>query len=373
MEIKEKLLILSQDSQYDLACSCSHKESGHRRRSKDDMWVYPVVLPYGGEIFLFKTLMSNSCVNDCRYCPFRVDQNIRRCTLEPEEIVKAFVEYYRAGKVMGLFISSGVMNNPDVTMSRINKVAIILRRMNFKGYIHLKVIPGASDASIEEAVSLANAVSVNIETAGENNFKVLSSTKDYKDDVIRPIQLISKLTGNGSPYSKVKQTTQFVVGASNDTDREIVKYSWRLYKRLELSRIYFSAYQRGLGESAIPGEVSSRTNADLLTREHRLYQVDWLIRKYGFTEEEIPFEQDENLSLDADPKEIWANRHPYFFPLDVNRADKYELLRIPGFGPVTVNRILELRKNGSKIRSISYLGNPGKRLMKASKYIKFGY
>jgi predicted DNA-binding helix-hairpin-helix protein len=150
-----------------------------------------------------------------------------------------------------------------------------------------------------------------------------------------------------------------------------VKYSWGLYKRLGLSRVYFSAYQRGLGEPDLPGELTSYQNADILAREHRLYQVDWLIRKYGFQEKEIPFEQDGNLSLSSDPKEIWARNHPEFFPLNINKASKYELLRVPGFGPMTVNRILGFRKNSRRIRSVEDLGKSEKRLKKAENYIRF--
>jgi predicted DNA-binding helix-hairpin-helix protein len=274
---------------------------------------------------------------------------------------------------MGIFLSSGVTGNPDRTMDRINKTAVILRKKRFKGYAHLKIIPGASDAAIEESVSLASSVSINIETPGEKNFIRLTKSKDYLDDIIRPLRLISRLTAKGSCFSRVKQTTQFVVGASHETDQEIVKYTWGLYKRLGLSRTYFSAYQRGLGASDLPGEACSRTNADILTREHRLYQVDWLIRKYGFNQDQIPFEQDGNLSLEMDPKEMWAKQHPDFFPLDINRAGKHELLRVPGFGPITVNAIVRLRTNGKKIRSIEALGKPGKRFRKAQEYVKFGY
>jgi len=369
-DVREKLSILSRDSQYDLACSCGVRED-HRYRSEDDKWIYPIALPNGGRVFLFKTLVSNVCVNDCKYCPLRAGQDVGRFTLAPEELAKAFFEYYRARRVMGLFLSSGVIENPDKTMERINKVALLLRRNDFRGYLHLKVIPGASDAAIEEAVSLASAVSVNIETAGEESFGKLGTRKDYLEDIIRPLKLISTLTGKGSRYAKVKQTTQFVVGASDETDEEIVRYAWGLYRRLNLSRVYFSAYQRGLGEPDLPGERSLRSNDDLLTREHRLYQVDWLIRKYGFKADEIPFEPDGNLSLVGDPKEIWARRHPEFFPVHVNRADKYELLRVPGFGPVTVTRILQLRRGGARIGSIEYLGKRGKRLRNAEKYVTF--
>jgi len=369
----EKLTILSQESQYDLACACNVNETDARRRSKDDKWIYPVTFENGRKTFLFKTLVSNECVNNCRYCPLRARLDTRRCSLTPEETANAFLEYYRARRVQGIFLTSGVTDTPDNTMDRIISTATILRRGGFKGYMHLKVIPGSSDAAIEQAVSLASAVSVNIETAGEEHFKKLSSSKNYLDDIIRPMKLISQLIQPESKYSRVHQTTQFVVGASDETDKEIVTYSWGLYKRMGLSRVYFSAYQRGLGDPDLPGERSPLTNAELLNREHRLYQTDWLIRKYGFSDEEIPFESDGNLSLTTDPKELWAIRHPELFPIDINRADKYELLRVPGLGPVTVNTILRMRKNGSKIRSMDSLGKVGKRLAKAKDYVKFGY
>jgi predicted DNA-binding helix-hairpin-helix protein len=171
----------------------------------------------------------------------------------------------------------------------------------------------------------------------------------------------------------VKQTTQFVVGASDETDREIVKYSWGLYDRLDLTRIYFSAYQRGLGEPDLPGERSAVAGGDLLTREHRLYQVDFLFRRYRFQEDDIAFGPGGNLSLKDDPKEIWARRHPEFFPLDVNRAGYYDLLRVPGLGPTTVKAILDRRKAGTTIRRIEDLGRPGKLLRKAEGFLKFGY
>lgn len=369
--ITDKLKILSQDSQYDLACSCGMKDDDRRHRSKDDKWIYPVAMPDGRKTFLFKTLVSNVCTNNCKYCPLRTSQDPRRCTLEPFEAAKTFMEYYKAKEVMGLFLSSGVIGNPDVTMERINKIASILRRQQFKGYIHLKIIPGASNAAIEEAVSLASAVSVNIETAGEERFKKLGTNKDYINDVIRPIKHISKLTAKGARFGRVKQTTQFIVGASDETDQEIVKYFWGLYKRLGMSRVYFSAYQRGLGMLDLPGERSNKSNSEMLTREHRLYQADWLIRKYGFAESDICFGQDGNLSLECDPKEIWAARHPEWFPVNINRADRFTLLRVPGLGHISVNRILGQRAAGRRIRSIKELGSVGKRLQKAQKYLSY--
>ncbi|MEI8348523.1 MAG: helix-hairpin-helix domain-containing protein [Candidatus Omnitrophota bacterium] len=370
-DITEKLNILSRDSRYDLACACATREDEHRKRSKEDKWIYPVSLPAGGTTFIFKTLLSNECVNNCKYCPLRAGMGARHCSLSPEELSKTFFSYYKERRVSGLFLSSGVTISPDITMERINRVALILRRMQFRGYIHLKIIPGSSDAAIRQSLALASAVSLNIETAGEDNFKHLSTTKNYLGDIIRPIQLISRLTARGSVYSGVKQTTQFVVGASKETDKEIVDYSWKLYKELRLNRVYFSAYQRGAGSEELPGEHSQYTNHQLLTREHRLYQADWLIRKYGFKAEEIPFEAGGNLFLETDPKERWAKFHPEFFPVNINKADIYSLLRVPGIGQIMAERIFNFRKNGVKIHALSDLGRLTKVLRKAEKYVIF--
>ncbi len=367
-DTQSKLEILSADAQYDLACACGTADDGHRRRSASGRWIYPVTLPNGGTSVLFKTLISNVCSNDCRYCPLRSEQDVRRCTLSEEETVNTFLDYFNRREVFGLFISSGVLGTPDATMERLNRVARILRyRRGYKGYIHLKVIPGASANAIEEAVSLATAVSLNIETPGAKHLAKLSSRKRFIEDIVEPIKLISRLTGRGNKYARVKQTTQFVVGAADESDSEIVKYMWGLYDRLNLRRIYFSAYQKGLGEESIDKQTQKN---DVLTREHRLYQVDFLMRKYGFAEADICFDETGNLSLETDPKEAWAKRHPEYFPVDVNRAGKYELLRVPGLGVVTVERILERRKTG-RIRAIEDIGKSTIRLRKANQHLVF--
>ena len=369
---QEKLEILSADAQYDLACACGTSKDEHRRRTAEGKWIYPVTLPSGGRSILFKTLVSNVCTNDCRYCPLREQMDVRRVSLAPEETAKVFLDYYNQRKVFGLFLSSGVLGSPDATMDRLNGVAKLLRRKHgFRGYIHLKIIPGASDAAVQEAVSLASAVSLNIETPGEKNLAKLSQKKKYIRDIIEPIKLISRLTGRGSRYERVKQTTQFIVGAAGEQDTQIVKYMSGLYERLKMHRVYFSAYQRGLGDSSIAGEqVEPESKTDILMREHRLYQVDFLLRKYAFTEPDIIFENDGNLSLSTDPKEAWASSHPEFFPLNINKASKFSLLRAPGLGPVTVKRILQQRKQ-SHIRSIEDVGKAGVRLEKAKKYLTF--
>ena len=282
-----------------------------------------------------------------------------------------FLDYHRQRKVHGLFLSSAVLGSPDTTMDRLNTTARLLRtKHHFKGYIHLKVIPGAAPAAIEEAVSLASAVSLNIETPGAQNLARLSSRKDFLRDIVEPMKLISRLTVRGSRFEKVKQTTQFIVGAAGETDGEIVKYMSGLYDRLHLNRVYFSAYQEKLGDHTLTAERAGEVT-DVLTREHRLYQVDFLMRKYGFKDTDIPLGPEGNLSLEKDPKELWALNHPEAYPVDVNRADRFELLKVPGLGPLTVNRILQRRRAGP-MRGLEDVGPINVRLRKAAPYVIFG-
>jgi predicted DNA-binding helix-hairpin-helix protein len=369
MNIIDKLQILSQDAQYDLACACSNKKDDRRQRAGAGKWLYPVSLPNGGKSIIFKTLLSNTCTNDCGYCPLRSNANAKRCSLSPDETAKIFMDYLRAEKLHGLFLSSGVIGTPDRTMEKINAVARILRiKYKYKGFIHLKVIPGASTAAIEDSISLANAISLNIETAGEKHFRKLSHSKNYLEDIIRPIKLISEMTAKGGKFSKVNSTTQFIVGASDETDSEIIKYMAGLYDRLNFNRIYFSAYQQGQGNPNIPGEQRSLFDPDdSLIREHRLYQTDFLLRKYGFKGNELVFDQNGNLDLSIDPKEAWALAHSCFYPVKINYADKEALLRVPGLGLISVNRILKYRKI-HYLRSLTDIGIKGKLCDKAEKY-----
>jgi predicted DNA-binding helix-hairpin-helix protein len=296
--------------------------------------------------------------------------DVRRCSLGVDETVKAFLDYYERREVFGLFLSAGVLGSADATMDRLNSVARILRKKHrFKGYIHLKIIPGASAAAIEETVSLADAVSVNIETPGEKNLAKLSEKKRYIQDIIEPMKRVKALTAPGSKYAGVKQTTQFIVGAAGEPDAEIVKYMFGLYERMKIHRVYFSAYQKGLGDECIAGEFAGSAT-DILMREHRLYQADFLLRKYGFAESDIVFEKDGNLSLAVDPKETWAVRHPEMYPVSANTASRLALLRVPGIGPVTVKRIMERRKE-RHLGSIEDVGKVGVRLEKARKYLAF--
>jgi predicted DNA-binding helix-hairpin-helix protein len=364
----KKLQILSADAQYDLACACGTGKDEHRKHGRAG-WIYPVTLPNGGTSVLFKTLISNVCTNDCAYCPLRENQDITRCSLTVEETANAFLDYYNRGEVFGLFLSSSVVGSPDATMDRLCGIASLLRKKHkYRGYIHLKIIPGCSPAAVEKAVSLSTAVSLNIETPGAKYLDKLSKKKNFIRDIIEPIKLISRLTAKGNKYQRVKQTTQFIVAAAGESDAEIVRYSWGLYKRLNFNRIYFSAYQKALGDQTLLDRDNGST--DVLTREHRLYQVDFLIRKYGFTDKDIICNSDGNLSLQTDPKQIWADAHPEVFPVNVNRASKYQLLRVPGLGPVTVGQIIDYRRS-AKLRRIEDIARPNARLTKAAKYLVF--
>ncbi|MBW8036584.1 MAG: radical SAM protein [Planctomycetes bacterium] len=367
----DKLRILSEDGQYDLACACGTKDQPGRTRGDNGKWIYPITLPNGGKSVLFKTLMSNVCTNDCKYCPLRENVDLRRCSLSAEETASAFMDYYRRKEVFGLFLSSAVAKSPDATMSKLNTVASILRKKHkFRGFIHLKIMAGASKAAIEQSLSLASAVSLNIETAGKENMAKLSAKKDYISDIIEPIKFISSVTGKGNRYHRVKQTTQFIVGPAGETDADIVKYMFGLYDRLKMHRIYFSAYQQQSEDQKIQSAPQPQKPEDTFTREHRLYQVDFLFRKYGFTQSDIACDKNGNLSLQADPKQVWATNHPEFFPVNVNKAHRNDLLKIPGIGPVTAKKIISHRKS-ENLNSISDIGKDGAILRKAIPYLKF--
>lgn len=369
----EKLNILSEDSQYDLACSCGTSQKGRRRRTLEGRWLYPVPLARGGYGIMLKTLLSNACSSDCKYCPLRHDGNTPcRCTLTPDETARAFMNHLRRQWLLGIFLSSGIIGTPDHTMQLLTDTAAILRRKyRYRGYIHLKIIPGASEAAVRRALQLSTAVSLNIEAPGRQHFAKLSSYKDYNRDIIAPLKLMAAETSRGAEYSKVKCTTQFIVGASDETDREIVRYMDGIYNRLNFERVYFSAYQTGLGKPDLPGERNFTLDpGDRLTREHRLYQVDFLMRAYQFNASEMVYDDKGNLDLSRDPKETWALSHPEFFPVRINKGDKEALLRVPGLGPISVERILLARKN-FRIRALEDVGIRGKLARKAFSYLDF--
>lgn len=387
METADKLDILSRDAQYDLSCACSTKNPDeHRKRGDGGSWLYPVTVASGGSGIMLKTLMSNVCANDCKYCPLRECNDTRRTSLQPEEMARFFIDFQTNRHLVGLFLSSGVIFDADTTMDRLIATARLLRKHHrYRGYIHIKIIPGASEAAMEEALSLASAVSLNIETPGASHCAKLSSAKHYDRDIIASLKFLSAQTGPGMRYAKVNTTSQFIVGASDESDREILGYSWGMYKRLGFDRLYYSAYQAGLGDPSIPGELrarmhedpgmlplpefsSSSGNTDMLVREHRLYQADFLYRLYGFSYDDLVFDHHGNLDLSVDPKQQWANSHPDFFPVSIAKASKEDLLKVPGIGPVMARRILSHRKH-TPIGSVENLGLPRYLLERARPFL----
>jgi len=331
----QKIRTLSQSAQYDLACACG---GTGRVRGIDDRWVYPAALPDGESIFLLKVLLSNACANDCRYCINRSSQAFRRTTFSAEELAGLFVRLWESGRVGGLFLSSGVVGGSDRTMEQMIKTVEILRlKHRYRGYVHLKILPGAGYSLVERAVQLATRVSVNLEAPNGERLNRIATGKDFGKDLLLRMQWARELIANRSGRGSKSQTTQFVVGAADETDREILDQTDRLYRDMDLARVYFSAFQ------PIPGTpLEDRSPASPL-REHRLYQADFLLRKYEFRFAELVFDRGGNLSETADPKTIWAWNHPEFFPLEINRASRAQLLRVPGIGPASARKIVSER------------------------------
>lgn len=388
MDIQEKLDILSRDAQYDLSCACGTKNpEEHRKKNQEgNRWLYPTTTASGGPGIILKTLMGNRCANDCKYCPLREGKDFRPVVLSPYEMASFFYDFQLKRPLLGIFLSSAVLGNGEKTMDMLVSTAEILRKhFRYRGYIHLKIIPGSSRASIESALSYASAVSLNIETPGSEHFTKLTDRQDYQKDIIEPLTFIAEQTGRGGRFSHVSTSSQFIVGASDERDQEILAYGSRMYSSLNMGRLYYSAYQGGLGDPSIPGEQIREeeseqltlfdlgprrgTSSDALIREHRLYQADWLLRKYGFAYEDLVFSKDGNLALHKDPKLVWAESHPEMFPVSIQRASKEELLRVPGIGPAYADRIVQGR--GSSIfSSLDDLHLPVSTLSKAKTFLK---
>lgn len=346
METFEKVNLLSQAAQWDVCSSC-FSEKMNRKKSPFGRWIYPAIMPDGRRVLLLKVLMSNVCENDCYYCAFRSSRNFKRTGFTPEELARFFMELRRKGLVQGLFLSSGISGNPRITMGKMLACLEILRyRYRFPGYVHLKILPGADLGSIERAVKLASRVSINIEAPSDSHLKKIAKNKNFHKDILERMKWMKRVIERENP--KVSQTTQFVVGASEEKDKEILETAGKLYKDFNMGRVYYSAFQP-IQDTPLEGKPPT-----LLLREHRLYQTDFLFRRYGFSLDEIPFDENNNLSLDEDPKLIWARLHPDYFPIDPNTASKEELLRIPGIGPITALKLIRERRRG-RIRYVEDL------------------
>ncbi|TET22761.1 MAG: putative DNA modification/repair radical SAM protein [Candidatus Stahlbacteria bacterium] len=369
MDSQEKLEALGVAAQYDLCGACCNPKNdpkAHRQRGHMERWVYPAALPDGRSILLMKVLMSNVCENNCLYCVNRRGNDQPILSFAPQELASLFMRMFYANLVQGLFLSSAIFKSAVQTMDRMIKTVELLRyRYRFQGYIHLKVLPGAGISQLERAVKLADRVSVNLEAPSVSRLSKIAPQKRFSEELLSRIRLLSRLikqANHGKRYGPKGQTTQFVVGAAGESDTEILGISKNLYDKLDLSRIYFSAFQPAVGT---PLDGLKPTP---LLREHRLYQTDFLFRRYGFSMEEIGFTEEGNLPLGKDPKTIWAEGHPEYFPVEVNTAPKELLLRIPGFGPITVKRILHIRTE-HRIRSPDQLKRMGAVIKNASGYV----
>jgi len=337
----------------------------HRQKGHMGQWVYPAALPDGRHILLLKVLMSNVCENNCFYCVNRSANDYPILSYEPGELADLFIKLLMAKLVQGLFLSSGVYKNSVWSMDRMIKTVEILRyRYRFRGFVHLKVLPGAEPGQLERAVQIADRVSVNLEAPSASRLSRIAPQKGFDTELLDRVRLLSQLikkANRGKRYGPKGQSTQFIVGAAQESDSEILVTTKDLYDKLDLSRIYFSAFQPARGP---PLEGTGPTP---LVREHRLYQTDFLFRRYGFRMEEIGFTSAGNLPLGKDPKMIWAQGHPEFFPVEVNTASREELLRVPGFGPTTVKRILQVRRE-HKINSLDKIKMMGAVIKNAQGY-----
>jgi putative DNA modification/repair radical SAM protein len=362
MDVQQKLDILGSAAQTDLACgSCG--EGQVRRRDDIGRWIYPAVRPDGKTVKMLKILQTNACEKDCFYCPTRRGRNIQRTTFKPDELAETFSQIQRANLAEAIFISSGVVGGGTRTMERTLATAELLRgKYAFRGYLHLKLMPGAEPAAIERALQLADRVSVNLEAPSPEHLSKLSSTKRYIEELLAPLQIAKRLIDNNPALRHKTMTTQFVVGAAGESDREIMARTSQLYHELALGRVYYSAFQ------PIPDTPLDGLMPTPLVREHRLYQSDFLFRKYGFTFDDLIFDAQGNLSFETDPKMMWAIAHPEFFPLELNRASREQLLRIPGIGPLSVQRILQARRV-AKFSTIEQLARVGADEKRAAPFI----
>ena len=352
MEVRKKLAILADAAKYDASCA----SSGVKRSAVKDglgnasgMGICHSYAPDGRCISLLKILLTNYCTYDCSYCINRVSSDVRRAKFAIDEVVQLTLDFYRRNYIEGLFLSSGVFKDANHTMEEMIEVARRLRQVHkFGGYIHLKAVAGCSPELMEKAGLVADRLSANIELPTGGDMRLLAPAKTHAEAETAMQRIDSKIVELKSERRTIKsaprftpggQSTQMIVGATPSSDTDILSKSTHLYHAYQLRRVYYSAF------SPIPfSDPNLPSKSPPLVREHRLYQADWLMRFYGFQAQELTTAQEPNLDLQIDPKLAWALRHRDIFPIDVNRAAKHLLLRVPGFGVRTVERILQTRR-----------------------------
>ena len=350
----EKLRILAESAKYDVSCS----SSGTVRKGKQGMVGSTVggvgichsFADDGRCISLLKVMLTNYCMYDCAYCINRRTNDIKRATLSVSELEEITMEFYRRNYIEGLFLSSGVVRNPDYTMERLTAIVRDLRTVHrFNGYIHLKTIPGASQELLQEAGRYADRMSVNIEIPKEESLKALAPEKDHKSIFLPMSQIQQGVLENKEDRRKFRhaprfvpagQSTQMIVGATKESDLDILRMSNGMYQQPTMRRVYYSGY---VSVNTYDPRLPVLKQPPLV-RENRLYQADWLMRFYQFSVDEIVDDQHTHLDLDVDPKLGWALRHPEFFPVDINKASYEEILRVPGIGVKSAVLIVNSRR-----------------------------
>lgn len=351
MEILDKLRILSASAKYDASCSSSGSKRKNIKNGIGNTETSGICHSWGADgrcISLLKILLSNCCIYDCKYCINRCTNSVERATFSPRELADLTINFYKRNYIEGLFLSSAVVRSPDYTMELlIQTVSILRNEYNFNGYIHCKTIPGCSKELIDKLGLMVDRMSVNIELPSNNSLKLLAPQKE-KDGILEPMNYISQTIQNNQQekskykkdFSPAGQTTQLIIGATPESDLKILKLSDSLYKKLKLKRVYYSAYVSINNDKNLP-----MLSSPPLLRENRLYQADWLLRFYGFKVNELLTESNPNFNNLLDPKCDWAIRNLDKFPIEINKADYYTLLRVPGIGVISAKKIITARRN----------------------------
>ena len=353
MDIFEKLKILADSAKYDASCSSSGSSRRNKNNGIGNGNYSGICHSWGADgrcISLLKILFSNCCMYDCAYCINRCSNNVKRATFTPREVADLTINFYKRNYIEGLFLSSAVIKSPDYTMELLVKTVTILRnKYNFNGYIHCKTIPGCSQELIDKLGNLVDRMSINVELPSNTSLKLLAPQKE-KDGILKPMSYIStNIKQNKLDHNKFKknfvpagQTTQLIIGATPETDLKILNLSQSLYSKLNLKRVYYSAYISVNNDKNLPTLESPP-----LLRENRLYQADWLLRFYGFTANELLDETHPNFNNILDPKCDWALRHLNNFPVEINTASYHTLLRVPGIGVISAKKIIRARRSFS--------------------------
>jgi predicted DNA-binding helix-hairpin-helix protein len=366
MEAFEKLIFLTSQMHLEPAEDLTCIQLSNRKQDK--ISVSDAVLPNRKRISLLKSQLSTVCERNCYYCPFRSGRDFQRATFKPEEFARVFMSLYHAGIAEGIFLSSGIVNNGTFTQDKLIDTADILRKkLNFRGYIHLKIMPGAEFAQVERTMQLADRVSINLEAPTTERLEKLAPRKQFVEELLQPLKWINQIR-HTQPSQKgwnehwPSSVTQFVISAVGETDLELLTTTEYLYKKLLLKRTYYSSF------NPIADTPLENVPAGSPIREHRLYEASFLLRDYGFGLEELPFNKEGDLPLDVDPKFAWAQLNLLGHPIEINLVDKHELLHVPGIGPKSAKAILAARTK-NKLLHPEELHSFGVNLKRAAPFI----